>query len=201
MKYIIGVTGPTGSGKSLFSEIAAEKGVICINCDKSARKAAYKGSALLKSLVAAFGEQILSSDGELDRVQLAKLAFANRKNTDLLNRTSLPHIVKFVRAEIDAAEENAVILLDAPTLFESGLDEICNTTVAILADYTLRNERIINRDNLSEERAELRLKAGKPEEFYTERANLIIYNNSDYDTFYDNCLTILNKILGGIPND
>ena len=201
MKYIIGVTGPTGSGKSLFSEIATEKGVVCINCDKSARKAAYKGSALLKSLVDTFGEQILSSDGELDRAQLAKIAFANRKNTDLLNRTSLPHIVKFVRAEIDATEENAVVLLDAPTLFESGLDEICNTTVAILADYTLRNERIINRDNLSEERAELRLKAGKPEEFYTERANLIIYNNSDYDTFYDNCVTILNKILGGIPND
>ena len=91
-------------------------------------------------------------------------------------------------------------MLDAPTLFESGLDEICNTTVAILADYNLRNSRIIERDNLTEERAELRLKAGKPEEFYTERANMVIYNNSDYDTFCSNCLTILNKILGGIQN-
>lgn len=200
MKYIIGVTGPSGSGKSLFSEIAAERGVFCINCDKSARKAAYKGSALLKSLVEAFGEQILSSDGELDRSALAKIAFSSRKNTELLNRTSLPHIVKFVRAEIDSAEENQVVLLDAPTLFESGLDEICNTTVAILADYNLRNSRIIERDNLTEERAELRLKAGKPEEFYTQRANTVIYNNSDYDTFYNNCLTILNKILGGIQN-
>ncbi len=201
MKHIIGVTGPSGSGKSLFSEIAAERGVFCINCDKSARKAAYKGSALLKSLVEAFGEQILSQDGELDRAALAQIAFSSRKNTDLLNRTSLPHIVKFVRAEIDSAEEAQVVLLDAPTLFESGLDEICNTTVAILADYNLRNERIITRDNLTEERAELRLKAGKPEEFYTERANMVIYNNSDYDTFYNNCLTILNKILGGVQND
>ncbi|MBQ7045418.1 MAG: dephospho-CoA kinase [Clostridia bacterium] len=200
MKYIIGVTGPSGSGKSLFSELAAERGVFCINCDKSARKAAYKGSALLKNLVEVFGEQILSSDGELDRSELAKIAFSSRKNTELLNRTSLPHIVKFVRAEIDSAEENSVVLLDAPTLFESGLDEICNTTVAILADYNLRNSRIIERDNLTEERAELRLKAGKPEEFYTERANMVIYNNSDYDTFCSNCLTILNKILGGIQN-
>lgn len=201
MKHIIGVTGPSGSGKSLFSEIAAERGVFCINCDKSARKAAYKGSALLKSLVEAFGEQILSQDGELDRAALAQIAFSSRKNTDLLNRTSLPHIVKFVRAEIESADDAEVVLLDAPTLFESGLDEICNTTVAILADYNLRNERIINRDNLTEEHAELRLKAGKPEEFYTERANMVIYNNSDYDTFYNNCLTILNKILGGVQND
>ena len=201
MKYILGVTGPSGSGKSLLSEIAAKKGVFCINCDTSARKAAYKGSALLKSLVAAFGDDILSSDGELDRAALAAEAFKNRKNTDLLNRTSLPHIVKFVRAEIDSAPEDSIVLLDAPTLFESGLDEICNQTVAVLADFKLRCERIIARDNLTDEKAELRLNAGRPEEFYTERANIIIYNNSDYDTFYDNCETILNKILGGVQND
>lgn len=201
MKYIIGVTGPTGSGKSYLSEVAAQKGIYCINCDKSARNAAYKGSPLVKDLCKVFGEDILTPDGELDRAALAQKAFKNQKSTQLLNRVSLPHIVKFVRAEIESADEDSVVLLDAPTLFESGLDAICNQTVAVLSDLNLRKERIIERDSLNNERADMRIAAGKNEDFYTERAGMVIYNNSNLETFHQNCETILNKILGGIQND
>lgn len=198
MSKIIGVTGPTGSGKSLMSELADRMGFFVINCDTSARRATYKGGALLKDLVDAFGEDILDEDGELNRKVLAAKGFKNERSTTLLNRISLPHISKFVRGEIKAAEEEyEVIILDAPTLFESGLDAICDTVIAVLADEKVRLARITERDSLTIEEAELRIGAGKDEDFYTSRTPYVIYNNSDAESFSDNATKLLKKLTGG----
>lgn len=198
MSKIIGLTGPTGSGKSLLSVTADRMGFFVINCDSSARRAAYKGSALVKDLVEAFGSDILDSDGELNRKALAEKAFVNERSTMLLNRISLPHIAKFVRAEIKAAEETSeVILLDAPTLFESGLDAICDAVIAVLADEKVRLTRITERDSITIEEATLRMNAGKNEEFYTSKTDFIIYNNADIQSFEENAKKILKKVIGG----
>lgn len=201
MSIIIGLTGPTGSGKSYFSELALRQGCFVINCDASARKAAYKGSAMVKELVEKFGESILDSDGELNRANLAALAFADRHSTEKLNKITLPHISKFVKGEITAAEEdNEIIILDAPTLFESGLDVVCDAVVAVLADEKIRLGRITERDSITISDAELRMSAGQTEEFYTNRTSHIIYNNSDIATFEENAMSLLKKITGGIKN-
>ena len=198
MSMIIGLTGPTGAGKSLFTEIAARQGCCIINCDSSARKAAYKGSAMLRELAAHFGDYIIDADGELDRKALAEKAFKNRRSTELLDKISLPYIAKFIRGEIDAAvSSNDVILLDAPTLYESGLDTVCDTVIAVLSDEKVRLERILERDGITIEQATLRMNAGKDEEFYTSKAEHIIYNNSDVDGFFENAEKLLKKIIGG----
>ena len=198
MSKIIGVTGPTGSGKSLMSVIADRMGIFVINCDASARKAAYRGSALVRDLADNFGEDILDEDGELNRKALAEKAFANERSTMLLNRVSLPSIGKFVKGEIRAAEdEYDVILLDAPTLFESGLDAVCDAVIAVLADTKVRKERITERDSITIEEAELRIGAGKDEEFYTSKTPYVIYNNADQDSFQENAIKLLKKLTGG----
>lgn len=196
MNMIIGLTGPTGAGKSTAAAAAEDLGLQVIDCDKSARAATEKGTDGLKALAAAFGEEILLPDGSLDRKALAAAAFASPKKTELLNKTILPHIVRLVLAEA----EGKSVLLDAPTLFESGLDSVCTAVIAVSADTEIRKERIIKRDGLSPAAADLRINAGKTDEYYKQRADYFLYNNSDEKAFYKRFSDILKKIIGGNIN-
>ena len=186
---IIGLTGPTGSGKSTASRIAEQLSFKVIDCDFLARKAVEKGTDGLSALVSAFGSDILNPDGSLCRKALAKKAFSSPQNTKLLNETLLPHISALVKQEAVGDK----VLLDAPTLYESGLDSECSFTVAVLADLELRLNRIMKRDSLNEADALLRINAGKMDDFYNERADYIIYNNGDEDKFIAEFKEILNN--------
>lgn len=193
MSIVIGLTGPTGSGKSSTSKTAENFGFKVINCDKTAREATEKGTEGLKALVSVFGEDILLDDGTLNRKALAALAFKDKESTDLLNKTILPHIADLVVKQ--AAGQDT--LLDAPTLFESGINKICNKTVAVLADKDIRLKRIIARDNLTLKEAEIRINAGKDEEFFKENADYVLYNNDDENAFLKRFSDILKEITGG----
>ena len=193
MSIVIGLTGPTGSGKSSASKIAESFGFQVIDCDKTAREATEKGTEGLKALVSAFGEEILLPDGALNRKALAAKAFRDKQSTELLNKTILPFIAEIVIKQA----ENKDTFLDAPTLFESGINKICNKTIAVLADRDIRLKRIIARDNLTLKEAETRINAGKDESFYRERADYILYNNGDENAFLKRFSDILKEITGG----
>lgn len=196
MSIIIGLTGPTGAGKSTAAAAAEKFGLQVIDCDRLARAATEKGTDGLKALVAAFGDEILSPDGSLDRRALAAAAFASPQKTELLNKIILPHIVKLVLAETEGKN----VLLDAPTLFESGLNSVCTAVIAVSADVKIRKERIIKRDGLSPEAADLRINAGKTDEYYKQKADYFLYNNSDEKAFYKRFSDILKNIIGGNIN-
>ena len=191
MKKIIGLTGPTGAGKSSACAICKELGIKHIDCDIIARKAPEKGEEGLLAVVKAFGEDILNADGTLNRKALAEKAFKDADSTDLLNITLLPIILKMVLNEIDCDR----VLLDAPTLFESGVNEICHKTVAVLADREIRLKRILSRDNITTEQALLRINAGKTDDFYKEKCDFVIYNNADEHTFKNDFLNLLKEIF------
>lgn len=193
MSIVIGLTGPTGSGKSSASGIAENFGFQVIDCDKTARKATQKGTKGLKALVSVFGKEILLPDGSLNRKALATKAFKDKQSTDLLNKTVLPYIADIVIKQAEGRDT----LLDAPTLFESGINKICNKTIAVLADKDIRLKRIIARDNLTLKEAETRIKAGKDVEFYRERADYVLHNNGDENAFLKRFSDILKEITGG----
>lgn len=197
MNTVIGLTGPTGAGKSMLAPVAEAFGFSVIDCDRVARVAVKKDTPGLAALVSAFGADILSSDGELNRAVLAKKAFADPEHTALLNETILPFIVTL----IEDAIRNKNALLDAPTLFESGIDRICTATVAVLADKTVRLSRITERDRLTQEDALLRLNAGKPDPFYREKADYILYNNGSPEELNRQFSEILTEITGGQQHD
>ncbi len=194
MSVIIGLTGPTGSGKSSASKEAEKLGFKIVDCDALARVATQNGSAGLLALTKAFGGDILKEDGSLDRKKLAEKAFDSPENTRLLNETILPFIVEMIKHQ--AVGER--VLLDAPTLFESGINSVCTATVAVLADRDVRLERIIKRDCIDKKAALLRISAGKDDVFYRRNADYIIYNNGEMDLFIKEFKKIITDILGKI---
>lgn len=191
MSIILGLTGPTGAGKSSASAICKSLGIKHIDCDIIARKATEKGEKGLSAVVRVFGDDILNTDGTLNRKALAEKAFKNSENTELLNKTLLPIIHEMVLSEINCDK----VLLDAPTLFESGVDKICHKTVAVLSDKEIRLRRILARDNITKEQALLRINAGKPDDFYKEKCDYVIYNNDDEHTFNNSFLNLLKEIF------
>lgn len=191
---IIGLTGPTGAGKSSLSAKAEALGFKVIDCDNIARQAVEKGTEGLKALVLVFGEDILNKDGTLCRSRLAEKAFKTPENTELLNKTIFPFIIELVNKQLEGEK----VLLDAPTLFESGINNICDKTIAVLADRGIRLLRITERDGIEKEAAELRINAGKTDDFYRENADFIIYNNGNQAEFTLEFEKIIDSILGKI---
>ena len=191
MSFVIGLTGPTGAGKSSVTAVAEELGFKVVDCDKLARVAVEKGSAGYDAIVAVFGNDILNADQTINRKTLAQIAFSTPENTELLNKTLLPHIMLLVKAEI--TEDR--VLLDAPTLFESGADSLCDEVIAVVSDEKTRLARIMERDGIDEAAATLRMNAGKREEFYIEKTDNIVYNDCELSVFNLKIQKLLTKLL------
>lgn len=180
---IIGLTGQTGAGKSTVCLALEKKGYFHIDADKVYWSLLSAGSSLLQDLKTAFGDDVLFSDGTLNKKALAKKAFANEENTDLLSRITHPAVISEIERIIKSKEnENySGMLIDAIGLFESGASEICDFTVAVVAPSDIRLKRIMKRDNISEEEALLRINAQKDEKFFKENADYIIRNYPPYN--------------------
>lgn len=190
---IIGLTGPSGSGKSSVAKIAEKLNFAVIDCDKVAKYTVENNINLKQALAKSFGDDILDENQVLDRKKLAARAFSTPQNTKILNETTLPFIVNNVIENINTHKSigKDKILLDAPTLFESGLDSICNAVIAVLSNTEHRKQRIIERDNLSEQQANDRLNATKQDSFYIDKTEHIIYNNAAFDEFLINAEKLL----------
>lgn len=190
LRTIIGLTGPTGAGKSSLHKTAQNLGFKVVDCDIIARKAVEKGTDGLMALVKVFGEDILNEDKTLNRKKLAEIAFSTKEKTEILNKTIFPFIIRLVEEEINSSSK---IILDAPTLFESGINEMCQKTVAVLADEKTRLTRIMERDGIDEKTAFIRMNAGKSDDFFKENADYILYNNGDLAELKLNFQTIMKE--------
>ena len=195
MKNIIGLTGPSGAGKSSLKSVAENFGAAFIDCDKVVHKIFETDSDCIKAVATAFGEDTVEN-GKINRKVLGAKAFSTKENTELLNETVFPFVTYHILKEIETAKENTMVL-DAPTLFESGIDEICSLTIAVLANRESRKDRILKRDNIDETAAELRLSAGQCDEFYLNKATKTIYNNNDVDTLKKEFENFLREFEGG----
>jgi len=179
---VIGLTGPTGAGKSTVAAAFAKRGALVVDADRKAREIVEKGHPCLAALAAHFGDDILNADGTLCRPALAAKAFSSAEQTQRLNSITHPFIIARSR---DILQNSAVSLavIDAPLLFESGMDSMCDETIAVLAPDGVRLARITQRDGIDSDKARQRMNAQPAEEFYCERATHILRNEGTFDTF------------------
>ncbi len=179
---IIGITGQTGAGKSTICRALVTRGAYHIDADAVAKSLYYKGAPILSKLQDAFGSQILTTDGALDRPALAAAAFRDRDSTARLNAIVHPAVTEKIRAILDEQRKAGVqcVLIDAIALFESGEAALCDRTVGVIAPEVVRLARITARDGLSEADALLRIRAQHDESFYVSRCDDVIRNYPPY---------------------
>ncbi len=178
---IIGLTGPSGSGKTTLCKLVCNEKIHSINADEVYHSLLVPPSDCLDEIVSAFGASVLNTDKTLDRKALSAIVFGDGSGEKLSRLNSISH--KYVKDEFRVilankkAEGVCAVIIDAPTLFESGFDKECDITVSLLADRRVRGERIIARDDLTPERAEARISAQHTDDFFIKNSDHIIYNN------------------------
>ncbi len=180
---VLGLTGQTGAGKSTLCRYLQQKGCTVIDADQVARNVVEKGSACIADIVLEFGVEYLTMDGNLNRRKLGESVFTDKVKLKKLNDIMFPYIINNIKEKIAEAKEasEGIIILDAPTLFESGCDKFCDKVISVIAAQDVRCHRIIERDGLSEEEAMHRITAQHSDSFYTERSWMVLQNNSDVD--------------------
>lgn len=191
---IIGLTGPSGSGKGIIAQELKNYGCAVVDADSLAHEMLKKGSPCLLALTAAFGNNILDNEGNICRKELAKIAFANEQNTQILNSITHPHIyvLAFKKIKEYIQEGFQTIIFDAPVLLETNGDIICDYLVAVISDIKTRTDRIITRDGITIEQAQQRLQIQQSDEFYTSCADLVINNNGSIADLQKKATLILN---------
>lgn len=171
--FTVGLTGPTGAGKSYVCEIFRQKGFKIIDCDKIAHELTAKNAPILTELASEFGEDVVKN-GELDRKLLASRAFDTKEHTKKLNSILHPAI-----AEKCKEEAQGLTVLDASQLFEANMQNDCYKVIGVLADEDVRIKRIIARDNITEQQAKLRMSAQFDNDYFIDNCDYIIYNNGE----------------------
>jgi len=193
---VVGLTGQSGAGKTTVCEVFSKNGFSIINADKISRELTQKGTVCLKNIADVFPECIDSETNELDRKKMAELVFNDKDLLKLFNSIMYPYITTKILAEIrnHSANGNKLILLDAPTLFESRSDDFCNYVVSILADENLRFNRILERDKIRTEMIKSRFNSQNADSFYISRSDVVVKNNGDLDAFKASALETVLKI-------
>lgn len=190
---LVGITGGSGCGKSVAAEVFESFGAEIIDADKTARAVTKKGEKALAEIEKTFGSEYLDENGELMRKKLGSLVFSDMKMLDKLNFI----IGKYIREEIEKKIRNStadISILDAPLLFEYGLEKECDAVIAVLSDRKSRLERIVKRDGISYKDAENRINSQKKDEYYLEKADYMVYNNSTREEMYDQIKKIIDKL-------
>lgn len=176
---IIGLCGSSGSGKSTVCRFFKDEGVPVFDCDKEYASLIVPPSACLDEIVRCFGEQTLLSNGSLNRKYLGALVFNSSEKRKELNSITFRHITKALRKTIDEYREKGewALVIDAPLLFESGIDSLCDVRIGVIAPLGEKIARLKTRDNLSEELLINRISSQKSDDFLIEHCDYILNNN------------------------
>ena len=174
--WVLGLTGGIGSGKSAVSAMFEELGIHVVDADIVAREVVEPGSLGLKKIAEHFGDEILTSNGTLDRTKLRAIIFADEPQKQWLNNLLHPLIRESMLTQLKQATSEYVILV-APLLFENGLEKYCNHTLLIDVPVDVQITRTTARDNVSVELAKQIIASQMSRADKQQKAGDIIDNN------------------------
>ena len=184
----IGVTGGMGSGKSEVCKRVSSFGVPVLFADLIANRLTESDPVIRKKIISLFGSESYSAaDGMLRREYIARLAFGNRDNLLALNSIVHPAVLKAIDHEVRTIEkklERGYIVVEAPVMFESGLNKKLDYVLAVVAEDALRIDRTRRRSNLTEEQIRLRMQNQFPVDETIAASDFALYNNGSIDELY-----------------
>jgi len=194
--FIIGITGGSGAGKTSAITALDALGAKSIDCDVLYHELLSNNEEMTAEINAHFKD--VSTDGKIDRKKLGAIVF-NDKNS-LLELNRITH--KFVTIELERriksfkAQGISIIAIDAIALIESGLADMCDIVIGIVAPVEVRVSRIVDRDKLTEEQALMRINAQKPESFFRKNCDSIIENTFEASTaFEEHCINYFSDLI------
>ncbi|KAJ7977538.1 Dephospho-CoA kinase [Quillaja saponaria] len=193
---IVGLTGGIASGKSTVSNLFKSHGFPVVDADLVARDVLKKGTGGWKKVVAAFGEDILLDDGEVNRPRLGQVVFSNPEKRQLLNRLLAPYISSGIFWEILKLWMKGfkVIVLDVPLLFEAKMDKWTKPIIVVWVDPETQIRRLIVRDRTGEEDARNRINAQMPLDLKRNEADIVIDNSGSLDDLNDQFKNVLFEV-------
>jgi len=180
---VIGLTGGIGSGKSTVSRFLAELGAKVIDADKIGHELLQPDTEAWHEVVAAFGREILATDGSIDRKKLGAIVFADPQALAKLNRIMHPRIQKAVRAQLERylSQGVAVVVVEAPLLVEAGWRSLVDEVWVTTAPEATILKRLKERAGLSEEESRARLRSQLASEERIKQADVVIDTDCSLD--------------------
>ncbi|MDQ7801323.1 MAG: dephospho-CoA kinase [Armatimonadota bacterium] len=182
---LVALTGGIASGKTTVARMLRELGAEVVDADALAREVVSAGSAALQEIVASFGPELLLPDGQLDRRKLAERVFSDPAARARLNAIVHPRVRERMRQEVDrirSRRPDAVVVLDVPLLFDVPLPELESLpAIVVYASPRTQLDRLRERDRLTEEEAERRLRAQRPLREKLVHARWVVDNDGDLD--------------------
>lgn len=186
---ILGITGPTGSGKTTLLGLIAEMGGTVLDCDAIYHELLASDKALLADIEAHFPGTV--REGTLDRKMLGTIVFADEQALLDLNRITHRAVKQAVEAAL--AQKPQLAAIDAIGLFEGGLAQLCDVTVAVTAPEEQRLARLMKRDGITADYARSRIAAQHPDGWYAEQCDRTLVNDGTEDAFRAKCLAFLQE--------
>lgn len=178
---MVGLTGGIGAGKSAVAERLAAHGAIVIDADRLAREAVAKGTDGLREVVDAFGAEILTDDGELDRPALARQVFGDDEARGRLEKIIHPRVRARTAELIAAAPPDAVVVNDVPLLVETGIAAGFDVVIVVLADEDVRVARLTRDRGMTPDEAHARIRSQATDDQRRAVAGVVIVNNGGRD--------------------
>ena len=184
---ILGITGGTGCGKTTLLGLIRQRGGLVLDCDEIYHELLSSDEAMLGAMEVRFPSAF--SQGELNRKKLGQIVFADPQALEELN--GITH--RAVRAEVlrRLSAKPALAAIDAIGLFESGLNALCDITIAVTAPLEARVARLMARDGISESYARSRIAAQHEEAWFRARCDHVLENNGTQAEFQKKCIAFL----------
>ncbi len=199
MAIVIGITGSLCSGKTTAASIFAKLGAVIIDADRIVHRLIQKDGTCFRDVVSAFGTDVVSKDG-INRRKLADIVFKDKEKLRQLENIIHPAVVKEIKKQVEEFKktntDNAVLVLDVPLLFESGLSTVTDFNIVVNASYEERIKRAINKLKISRADAVRRISAQMPVREKIRMADFVLDNNKGKQHMRKQLKNICREILG-----
>lgn len=195
---VIGLTGGIGTGKSTVSTYLKEKGCLILDADRMSRELTAPGGAALPDIREAFGDSVFFEDGTMNRKAVGEIVFNNSEKLAILENIITRKVAEHTIEEVQSLREkdfSGIVVLDAPLLFECGMQQYADESWVVIADMDIRIHRIMERDGLDRESIISRINNQMSDEEKIGIADYVINNSGSLETLYEQIDQLLERVL------